>query len=79
MRVSDGFMMLMVVNGVLESHSLEGDVREKQRGHLLPPLVIFQKQCPMQTSLSQLPATAASHANATLELLHINVKPQGFP
>jgi hypothetical protein len=37
MRVSDGFMMLMVVIGVVESHRLGRDVREEKRGHLLPP------------------------------------------
>ena len=37
MRVSDGFMMLMVVIGVVESHRPGRDVREEKRGHLLPP------------------------------------------
>jgi hypothetical protein len=37
MRVSDGFMMLMVVIGVVESHRLGRAVREGKRGHLLPP------------------------------------------
>jgi hypothetical protein len=32
MRVSDGFMMLMVVIGVVESHRLGRDVREEKKG-----------------------------------------------